>query len=131
MNEIIGEYYTNINNKQICAFKYTHTDFFEDIYNKQNNYIPIDIDMYQYIENDNYVSNKLPLKAVNYISHFFNKHNSKFKFYLNSGNSILIFCEHIPLSVSLTQKNRFATTLKKYNIYNFLFVNILNNGENK
>ena len=125
MNKIKGKYYTNINQEIVCDFKYTHTDFFEDLY-KDNNCIPIDIDMYQYIENDNYISNKLSFKLINYISHFFNIHNSKFKFYLNSGNNLLIFCENIPKNVSQLQRKIFINKLKNYNIDNFLFVNINN-----
>lgn len=123
MNKIKGKYYTNINQEITCDFKYTHTDFFEDLY-KDNKCIPIDIDMYQYIENDNYISNKLSFKLINYISHFFNIHNSKFKFYLNSGNNLLIFCENIPKNVSQLQRKIFINKLKNYNINNFLFINI-------
>lgn len=128
MNEIKGKCYTNINEELSCNFKYTHTTFFEDIYKLQNNIIPIDIDMYQYIENDNYISNKLQVNLLNYISHFFNNHKSKFKFYLSSGNNILIFCEKLPKHVSLLQKKIFTNKLKQYNIDNFLFVNLMNDS---
>jgi hypothetical protein len=125
-----GTYYTNTNKLVKCQYKYVHLDFFEDTYNKyiQKNVIPIDIEMYQYIK-ENYISNKLPNKVLNYINHFCNIHNAKNKFYIFINDSLLIFISNNLNNVSNLQKNKFKRILQKYDInsINFYIIKDENN----
>jgi len=126
MNKFIGKYYTSSNIKHTCDFIYTHCSFFEDEKNKYdlNKEIPIDIDLYQFIENDNFNSKKINQTQLNYICHFINKHKSKLRFYLLSGNNVIFFCDKLLKNVSKESKKRFKEYINKQNIENFIFVEL-------
>lgn len=125
--EIQGSYYNNQNINKNCKYIYEHFEFFEDLIKKYDipNIIPIDIEISQYInELSNYQSEQLPNKLLNYICHFFNKHNSKLKFYFFTNSSLIVFCECLPKGVSKLYKEKFKQQLAKYKINEFIFKSI-------
>lgn len=121
-----GYYFTNQNIRQTCYFEYTHLKLFDEIINEYNikECLPIDIELYQYIDNDNYNSLQLSHKLLHYIEHFFNKHNSKLKFYFLSEGGLIIFCNKLPNNVSNLYKKLFIKKLKENNINKSIFVSI-------
>ena len=121
-----GYYFTNQNIKQTCCFEYTHLNLFDEIINEYNikECLPIDVELYQYIDNDNYNSLQLSNILLQYIEHFCNKHNNKVKFYFLSESGLIIFCNKLPNNVSNFQKKSFTKKLKENNINKFIFISI-------
>lgn len=126
MNKFKGQYYTSSNSRHECNFIYTHCSFFEDEKTKYDldKEIPIDIDLYQFIKNDDFNSKKINQKQLSHICHFINKHKSKLRFYFVSENNAIFFCDKLLKNISKQSKKRFKEYINQQNIENFIFVEL-------